>query len=317
MSWQHLQGPNLGVMATELGVFAFVGMLALAAWGIWSVMDEDKGTPAGKLSYQGAKRRGVRHMLGLAGVACMFMAVASSVALAKIGNLNRGCQTFGCNPQKMNWLMFVFTAVAFAFTGWLYAIFYHFTGLIHKLSLVMAFAGIAAAFGVAELSTFYYKRVVLYAFIILAQVVTSVLLFLFSRSSDADKPSNSLAAFRDMALTYQGIAVHLLIWLGWILYDIFWVIGYPNAPNNQTQAFHALWKSLLPFFFANMLIVMWAPAVACATYVPVPKSYGTDEDMLAQPSLPEDAVRKGGSALVRNVPEAYRYGMAAEGISSY
>jgi len=154
-----------------------------------------------------------------------------------------------------NWLYFVAVAIGYALVAIIHAQFFWIKTTGRQLLLAL-FLGLSfVIYGVGQMAIHSNQRILLYSLALGAQAFYCFCIAWFSGDT------GPLFHFRGwiVALPFLGALT---------LYAVFWMIGYPNAPNLSLVVFNARWKAQLPFLIADAIGLAGSVIAAAFFYLP-------------------------------------------------
>ena len=274
-----VEGNTLGVV---LIIETIVWGLLMAAGGViyvWLASKDERPRASDDRAAVCAKKVRVtrRQMMLYAAIAFAAMFLAALFTLFKIGTHVRPDDAI-----SVNWTYLTLTAAAWVSLALLHGLYFWFPWFGQTAALAAIWGGIFLLLATAPLSTSNDKRDVLFGLAVGLQGLSLIYIIWFS------------GRWGPM-WRWRGWATAAPVIVAFLLFDIFWYIGYLNAQRGAT-ALGAPWETHLPFFIANLCALVVSAAVAAWTY----KAKKSDIDTIMEEVKSDDAHDAPSSAMVEN-----------------
>lgn len=178
-------------------------------------------------------------------VGCFILSGVALCMIFRIGTVHRS----GDPTRLVNWSYFAIgESVAFATMAMVMAMYYWYDSTTNAAILVALSAFWPVLFGVGALPTHSTQRVVLFSLALVIQVGVMVFNFVAARPSFA------------WYMKLQGLVPQAILVVAYVLYDVFWYIGYDNAPQKNGPHENRRWVAQLVFLLAAFVAHMVLPA---------------------------------------------------------
>lgn len=253
------------------GVFGLIGAALFFYMSSFNYEHESDDTPKER---KHKNRRFAQRLMAMFGASALgVLAMGYLFVLFKIGTLVRS------DGQTVNWSYFAFAAAAWFLLGLLHSVFFRLEGYSRRVALAVLFALSPLLLALAPLSPHDDKRDVCFGFAVAFQALSLFFIFWF-----------------------EGIAGPLKRWYGWVaaagvvlaflLYDIFFYIGYLNEVSSAVLL-TSRWNAQVAFLIADFLAFVVSAVAALWLYRP--KRDG-DEAAVLPTAAAALAVGPGGAA---------------------
>lgn len=245
---EHNSYGNVLIAGTCLfGVVAFLGLglfLFLSTINYEPVAGDDPRVAKRK------ERRVQQRLMVMFGTAANgILAAGYLFVLFKIGTLTRS------DSYVINWSYFAFAAGAWFMLGLLHSVFFRLEGYARRVALAVLFALPPLLLALGPLSPSESKRDVCYGFAVALQFVSVAYIAWFEGVSGPLKRA-------------YGIIPAGLVLVAFLLYDVFWFIGFLNE-DNSAVVLTSRWNAQIAFLFADLLAMIGSAAAAIMLYRPL------------------------------------------------
>ena len=178
-------------------------------------------------------------------VGCLVLSGVVLAMIFRIGTVHRS----GDPTRLVNYSYFAIgESVAFATMAMIMTMYYWYDSTSNAAILIVLSALWPVLFGVGALPTHSTQRVVLFSFALVVQVGVMVFNFFAAR------PSFS------WYMKLHGLVPQGILLVAYVLYDVFWYIGYNNAPQKEGPHENRRWVGQLVFLLAAFVAHMVLPA---------------------------------------------------------
>jgi hypothetical protein len=237
------------VLITGTVVYGVAAALAAVLYVYMSMFDYEEKASDDVKTTNLKKRRFIQRMMSFFGALALgAMGLGYLFVLFKIGTVVRS------DGVTVNWSYFAFAAVAWSLLGTLHGYFFNLDGYSRRMALGGLWAAAMVLLAVGPLSPHGVKRDVCYGVSVALQAVSIAYLFWFQ-----GKP-------RALLRIYGWIPAAFVL-LAFLLYDVFWFIGYLNL-NSSAVELTSRWKAHLAFFFADLCAFVISAVAAFMLYKP-------------------------------------------------
>jgi hypothetical protein len=272
----HMEGGSLMALAITGAALFGVDALAGLALLLWMAYTHYARKMRGDAPPVACSKRRWRHRRTMAG----FTAVAAGAMMFGYLCLQFRAGTYTRDGLFNNWSYFACDAVAFFFLGLVLAVYFWVPDFLFRLIFAIGMALMGVVLCVASLSSVYAKRMLFFAFAPVLQVAAIAYLVWTGGP-------------RGPIMRMRGWLVAAPIAVAFILYDVFWFLGYMNEPASIVQLNHR-WQAHAGFLAADVLMA-GAAVLAIWLHAPRAKTTGDDDTEMAA-MLPAAGVSLGGSA---------------------
>lgn len=205
------------------------------------------------------KRRSITAVMG---AAAFVLAITYLLVLFKLGKKPR-------DGIEINWLYFAGLAITYALVGVVAAMYYWIKDGLHVIACSGFLAIAMICLSTGQLPGSHDQRWVLFG---ISVVLQAVFVLFITRWPDWKGPM----------WTLRGWFAAAPMLVAFILYDTFWAIGYPNAPNGQSTVYNQRWIPQTSFLVADFLGVIAFGIVVYIFYRPRFRSEKPAGTLMAQ-----------------------------------
>lgn len=187
-------------------------------------------------------RRYRHHMSGMAALGCLALCLASGGMIVHLGTVHRDG-----DGRKTNWSYFgVGESVAFLALGGIFGVFFWFSSVLQSVILAGMWAIAMILLGAGAVYSESHQRLFCFIASVIFQGASGLFLFCAGQGLGG------------MLRSGRGLVAVAKVVVALVLLDVFWYIGYLNAPQAGVRL-HDRWISHLVFFIASVVAHICLP----------------------------------------------------------